>query len=643
MEYLQSEIIPKKRLFFILTHTGVNQEEFKKNNTIAEEFINNLPSESETIISQYSNYLDSNTVFVPDNEPKINCIPNLNSALLSVQQKIEFIFNKEISVVLFSNGPCTDDPKATITSIMDRGIKFFCITTKNEALVTLASLSTNISFHVYENSSKLTEYIKEITKNKIEIPVLHKISVANQTIQTSKDDLSISFKIFLNSNEHAFKENEIEIEILTNDYYYGQKVIVPNKVDCNTPYIAHLVLRVANNSSNYDLPSKIYFKIKVKEQVFDGFFTLDLVWFTGDFETLKPINIWVEGLMGNGKSSVLNMLFNLFTSNPEIYDYFISSNYHSHVTKKISFSKISDILDVFKGIAGANWPLFDKIKDKIKISLVDKPGITNTDANISFLLASKGAYHNNTHKDQMVASNKEKKEYECHAVIFVVSLSEIFANKAEMELVKKKTEEVIDKVNIQPILAVTFSDNFTETQLEAAKKQLYKCDLNVAKNNIFFVHPYINGETKRKIEKDIEAFKLLKYAVKVGIQKQFQKEMDSKDIQKKQRESDSNEATTTLNDASTSTPNEPATTNPIGSVTKKTFAITLIHEGNDFKIKVPQKYTVTKLYGMAKKKFSIKEDFSLNDEDDVELVGDFPLDDVIFEEESRFKVNIKKD
>ncbi|EGC29537.1 hypothetical protein DICPUDRAFT_158870 [Dictyostelium purpureum] len=516
------------------------------------------------------------------------------------------------------------------------GINFCCITTKNEALVTLAPLSTNISFHVYENSSKLTEYIKEITKNKIEIPVLHKISVANQTIQTSKDDLSISFKIFLNSNEHAFKENEIEIEILPNDYYYGQKVIVPNKVDCNTPYIAHLVLRVANNSSKYDLPSKIYFKIKVKEQVFDGFFTLDLVWFAGDFETFKPINIWVEGLMGNGKSSVLNMLLNLFTSKPQIYNYFISSNFQNHVTKKITFNKIANILDVFKARASTWLPLYDTIKDKIKITLVDKPGITNTDANINYLLASKGAYHNNTLKDQMVASTEEKKEYECHAVIFVVSLAEIVANKTEMELIKKKTEEVIDKVNIQPILAVTFSDNFNETELEAAKRQLSQSGLNVAKENIFFVHPYINNETKRNIEKDIEAFKLLTCAVDVCIQTQFQKEMDSSDTKKSHLVGEDNKVPPTLNGASASSPsNEP--------VTKKPFIITITHEGKDFKLKIPQKYTVSDLYGMAKKKFSIKEDFSLNDEDEVELVGDFPLDEVIFEEESRFTVYIKND
>ncbi|EGC29870.1 hypothetical protein DICPUDRAFT_158490 [Dictyostelium purpureum] len=303
MEYLPSEIISKKRLYIILIDSSAsseNQEELNKSKAAATEFIKNKPNDSDHIVIQY---FDNPVVVSESNKTKAieeiqkivfsGSNSNLNSALLFVQQKIDSIFNKEISIVLFSNGPCTDAPQTTITSIMNRGINFCCITTKNEALVTLAPLSTNISFHVYENSSKLTEYIKEITKNKIEIPVLHKISVANQTIQTSKDDFSITFEIFTNSNEHAFKENEIEIEILTNDYYYGQKVIVPNKVDCNTPYIAHLVLRVANNSSKYDLPSKIYFKIKVKEQVFDGF-----------FETLKPISIWTIEPMANEKENI---------------------------------------------------------------------------------------------------------------------------------------------------------------------------------------------------------------------------------------------------------------------------------------------------------------------------------------------------
>ncbi|KAM9956245.1 hypothetical protein ACTFIR_002956 [Dictyostelium discoideum] len=428
-------------------------------------------------------------------------------------EKIKELPDDSNHVIIFiTDGHPSDNPSTIIKDIIIKKIEFFGIGVGSVSKSGFEILFPGQHILIYKSYSDLCDSIEKITPSNVEIPFEYRIKPSENKIQKSSDPLLIDFIIIPSSNKKSFEANEISIKILANDYYLGYEVLVDKQVDFQNPFTARLILNLKNNSTTKSLPESIFFEVNIKKEPYIGYFHLDLSWFCADLKYPENINIIFEGVMGNGKTSMINLIYNLFTSNSTIDNHFLTARQSSHVTTKIEFSPISALLNS-KHRDENFLPIYQEIIDNLNLVLVDKPGMTATDAQLSCVLASLGCYSPETSMDY-VPLDKKNNIYECHSFIFVISLGTFLGQNPEKEMVKQKITECLSKAKIQPILAITFCDNFSRDQMEVLKESIF--ELPVEKENVFFITPYIDNETNRIPSKDHLGWKLIKRAFEIG-------------------------------------------------------------------------------------------------------------------------------
>ncbi|KAN0030633.1 hypothetical protein ACTA71_009273 [Dictyostelium dimigraforme] len=437
---------------------------------------------------------------------------NLDIGLKLVQKKINLLANdSDHIVIIITDGDPSDIPTQTIKEMILNKIEFFGIGVGSVSKPKFQRLLPGQKVIVYESFRQLCETIEKITPSNIEIPFDYRIKSLNNKIQRSTDSLLLEFIITPSSNIGLFEPNTINIKILPNDYYLGFEVLVHRKVTMDSPFKANIKLNVKNNVQTNPLPECIFFEVYVRNEKYFGCFFVDFSWFSGDFKYTENVNIFYEGMMGNGKTSMINLTFNLFTSNLIIDNHFLTARSSNHVTTSVEFNPISAILD--SKTRDENFlPIYQDIIDNIKIVVVDKPGMTSTDAQLSCYLASLGCYSPGT-SIEYETDGKRDSLFECHSYIFVISLGTFASENQDKEIISKKIIECTE-AKIQPVLAITFCDNFTKDQIESTKEKVF--ELPVEKENVFFITPYIDNELKRDPSKDLLGWRLLKRAFEIG-------------------------------------------------------------------------------------------------------------------------------
>ncbi|EGC34393.1 hypothetical protein DICPUDRAFT_79848 [Dictyostelium purpureum] len=428
---------------------------------------------------------------------------NLKSALEIAFANIDSTRENVVMVITDELSKDDKQSKDLITSMTTKGIKFYNIGVgiSKENMDEFFVQQRN---YIFQNYLEFSDKIKELVPQTIHNPIGFSVSPTKNSIQKSSKDFSITFSIFSKINK-PFLPNGVIINFEENEYYFPYKVENEVSFDRN-PCELQVILKVKDNCDMNEFPNFIKFNMEVNKIKYNYKLSIPFFWLSEDYVTDFPINIYVDGVIGHGKSSVLNLLFNLFTTGKIDYTFFYSSKQTGHTTKGIHFNPIHQILEIKNKMDKIQ--MYEEIINKIKINLVDKAGITSSNNLLDYSLAVEGKYH----PGDYIKENCPMEMYKCHAVIFVCSMN-IVSNYNEVQLIKKKINECSN--NIQPILVVTHSDHHSEKDQLRIKKEIME-KLPVQGDNIFYVVPYINDITVRNSSKDSVGWRILKKALDIS-------------------------------------------------------------------------------------------------------------------------------
>lgn len=379
---------------------------------------------------------------------------------------------------------------------------------------------------MFDTFSGLSKCVHTLIPSHISIPLTTEIYPKFEKIQKSNESFYIIIKLSSIYPKDKFLENEITFIIKDNKYHSGYEIKVGQATseDCPSETTAKLIFKCPQEM----LPSHIDFEIKVRGSTFHGYFDLKYSWFTGDFITRSPINIWVDGMVGHGKSTILNLLFNIFSLNIDFEEFLLVGNNAFHVTTELRFQSVAHILATKivsqHGLSPRLVDFYKNVISSLKIVFVDKPGMAKNQGNLSYTHATKGQYSNKQHLKDLITVGEAKSSLECHAILFVISIT-LVDDDVDFEFMKGKIQESL-QAKIKPIVVVTHCDDYSPEEAEAMKKKLEE-ELKVDKKNFFYLTPYIQGEKQRDPIKDRIGFQILKSIVEIANNTQNQKILES--------------------------------------------------------------------------------------------------------------------
>ncbi|EAL68261.1 hypothetical protein DDB_G0278177 [Dictyostelium discoideum AX4] len=349
---------------------------------------------------------------------------------------------------------------------------------------------------MFDTFSGLSKCVHTLIPSHISIPLTTEIYPKFEKIQKSNEAFYIIIKLSSIYPKDKFLENEITFIIKDNKYHSGYEIKVGQATseDCPSETTAKLIFKCPQEM----LPTHIDFEIKVRGSTFHGYFDLKYSWFTGDFITRSPINIWVDG------------------------------NNAFHVTTELRFQSVAHILATKivnqHGLSPRLVDFYKNVINSLKIVFVDKPGMAKNQGNLSYTHATKGQYSNKQHLKDLITVGEAKSSLECHAILFVISIT-LVDDDVDFEFIKGKIRESL-QAKIKPIVVVTHCDDYSPEEAEAMKKKLEE-ELKVDKKNFFYLTPYIQGEKQRDPTKDRIVFQILKSIVEIANNTQNQKILES--------------------------------------------------------------------------------------------------------------------
>ncbi|GAM23835.1 hypothetical protein SAMD00019534_070100 [Acytostelium subglobosum LB1] len=277
-----------------------------------------------------------------------------------------------------------------------------------------------------------------------------------------------------------------------NDFTYTTESPGPSE----TKTTVFVRLQVIRQLSDTMPPPRTYFSIQIPSisSIIYGVLEIPVALFAGEF-TDKAFFFQLDGPAGAGKSTVMNGLFNIFTMNGILYPFVSSKDFTEHCTKAYGFFPIH--VQLANEENGRMPLLYEDIINRVRVTLVDKPGFRITD---------KGEKQN--YNDLGI--------YVCELSLFREEENELY------RMVRNKLQQVTP-YGQQPLLVVTKMDLQTGRGLEDLKARALS--FLADENNIHFLTNYINGTTTPDIEKNHQYFKLL-----LNIKKEALKRVNKKTL-----------------------------------------------------------------------------------------------------------------
>ncbi|KAN0045424.1 hypothetical protein ACTA71_005802 [Dictyostelium dimigraforme] len=534
--FLKNEI--PNYIFFVDTSGSIGIANFEKVKLALKRIIEELPGNVNIEIIAFSTTPRLISILKSNKKSLLDDIENklkyddggtyLNEALKMGEKTItNFCSNQKNYFVLLTDGVPSDDPRSMINRLILKSVDFIILAigmeSKKEAL---NSLFPGQKLFMLETFSSLNKCVSTLIPSYLSNPFSIKIYPEKKKIQKSSEDFCVCFELSSIFPKDEFLENEITIIVNENKYYSGYEVKVGQITSEVSP--SKTTVRLKVKCPHEILPSHIEFEIKVKGVLFHGHFDLMFAWFAGDVITRNPINIWVDGMAGHGKSSILNLLLNCLSLNFNIEEFLLVAIGRDHVTTEIRFQSVAHLLiNKIINQSGISSELIDFYKNiikSLKIVFVDKPGMDKNKGSISYTHAINGQYSNKQNLKDLIAAGEPKSLQECHAVLFVISIG-LLDDEVDLELMKGKIKELVE-AKIKPIIVVTFCDTYSPEDVEIMKKKMEE-KLRVEKNNIFYLTPYINGQKQRDSTKDRDGWLVLKSIVDVANRTGTQKFLDS--------------------------------------------------------------------------------------------------------------------
>ncbi|KAN0043301.1 hypothetical protein ACTA71_010946 [Dictyostelium dimigraforme] len=330
-----------------------------------------------------------------------------------------------------------------------------------------------------------------------------------------KDDLLLDVIIKLDDNTTLIPSNT-KVKFRSNKYYSAYTIQLKEDLIFRKPYEETIKLDFKKGQSETKLfenfPSKIQFTIEIANEIRDdddddnnnnnnnnnnniyqGHVYLNISYFLGELKSKYSFNIGVEGEIGNGKSTLLNGLVNLFNPKNELEEYFMIVNHSidSHVTTSFNNTSLKEILASKQEI----YPIQQSFQD-IDIAWSDSWGFMDGDLPLKH--KAKGRIHHGISRDQCTI--QQPLEHYCIDCFIFVKIKEAIA------------------IGITPLLAITFVDTLTKNQYQEIIKSKIN-DLSIQECNTFIICNYTEKETLKDITKDIQLLRLLTKAVQLSITK----------------------------------------------------------------------------------------------------------------------------
>ncbi|KAM9989113.1 hypothetical protein ACTFIY_005162 [Dictyostelium cf. discoideum] len=453
---------------------------------------------------------------------------NLVEALKLGEKTItNFCNNQKNYFVLLTDGVPTDDPQPIIKNLILKRVDFIVLaigmaSNKNK----IEQLFPGQQLFMFDTFSGLSKCVDTLIPSHISLPFHIKIYPKFEKIQRSNEAFNVIIKLWSIYPKDKFAENEITLIIKDNKYYSGYEIKVGQATSEDCP--SETTAKIFFKSPQEMLPTHVDFEIKVRGSTFHGYFDLKYSWFTGDLITRDTINIWVDGMAGHGKTSILNLLFNIFSLNINFEEFLLVGNDTYHITTELRFQSVAHILlnkiISQSGLSPSIADFYKNVIQSLKIVFVDKPGMAKNQGNLSYSHATKGQYSNKQHLNDLITVGEAKSFQECHAILFVISIT-LVDDDVDLASMKAKIRESL-QAKIKPIVVVTHCDSYSPEDAEPLKKKLEE-ELKVDKKNFFYSTPYIQGEKKRDPIKDRIGFQILKSIVEVANNTQNQKILES--------------------------------------------------------------------------------------------------------------------
>ncbi|KYQ91630.1 hypothetical protein DLAC_07402 [Tieghemostelium lacteum] len=425
---------------------------------------------------------------------------------LELKKKRDDSANSLSILLIIGNGVIEDDPCDGIFGLIGNNGKAYGLVYNKPDDETLENLENLIpTSPIYdmtksENVLEFTESIQSLSKTD-GINIAVEFRHHEQKIQSMRDDLYLDVEVKSTNNYEKVKAGT-KIEILKTGCYGCYTSFIKEDVEPGSSYTETFKLVSVKTSVANDIPNRLKFRIETGGKTYVGYVKLNIAYFIKDLVSTHEIKINVVGDIGNGKSTILNGFYNLFSPFSELLSPFIASNGHGHCTSKVEFQSIQAMVNRSLG----KHPLFDSMKD-IKMVLCDKWGMTDIDGPLKNLYEGK-IYHGTTKDNNIIQA--PNKQFAVNMFIFVVSIK-TFQVAEKIKKINDKIQEVI-QFGVMPLVAITFTDDY-KTQPEMIRQLRSSNPLALPDNHIFTVQNYTQFDTYKSIEKDLSLYKILKSAV----------------------------------------------------------------------------------------------------------------------------------
>ena len=145
----------------------------------------------------------------------------------------------------------------------------------------------------------------------------------------------------------------VKVQFAANKYYLGKEFVTTRVTAEDYPAEGDFKLKVGSDGINghAQLPEALNFIIEIPTiGKFKGTTSVRLAWMTKQFLDTPPFNILVAGMMGGGKTSLINGFANLFGVNDELQTFHMAYSSQNHVTRSYNCTPFSHYIDENSGM-----------------------------------------------------------------------------------------------------------------------------------------------------------------------------------------------------------------------------------------------------------------------------------------------------
>jgi len=301
-----------------------------------------------------------------------------------------------------------------------------------------------------------------------------------------------------------------KVRFLPNNFFYGQAFTIDEDIRKGTKAIYPIVLEIKPLAKHIgDFPATMIFEAIIPHSPrgkYRGNVSRLLAWLAEDFISEDPqirdfpVNILIWGGMGDGKSSFINGIINLFRGKQNVHKELVTFRSDQHVTTQYSCNDIALQLD-------DSVPVEKLVRERLKLRLWDPWGVSEVNyKRLSVVSFVEGRLRADSDMNDNECNSDVIDENKIHAVIVIIPIGTA-QDDSKLKLLEKHIRQILDK-KIRPIIVINYIKTVkNEEELMENKNKIL--DASHLDSNDIFLHDNYVDENYRQMSTDLKYREIL--------------------------------------------------------------------------------------------------------------------------------------